>query len=100
MNKKGFTLIELVMVIVILAILAAVAIPVFQNLRKEAKKATCAGNLGGIRSAVCIYYSNDAITGSGGQYPKCPEQPAVDYAYDSDTGITQCTYTYTDHTGN
>lgn len=42
-SKKGFTLIELVMVIVILAILAAVAIPRFIDLKTDAEKASAKG---------------------------------------------------------
>ncbi len=47
-NDKGFTLIELVMVIVILAVLAAVAIPTFVNLSTEAKAAAESGVVGGV----------------------------------------------------
>ena len=37
-NKKGFTIVELVVVIAVIAILAAVMIPTFSNITKEAKK--------------------------------------------------------------
>jgi prepilin-type N-terminal cleavage/methylation domain-containing protein len=58
-RKKGFTLVELVMVIVILGILAAVAIPYFYNLSADAKDAAEQGVLGGIRSGITTYYSNN-----------------------------------------
>ena len=56
--KKGFTLIELVMVIVIIGILAIVAIPRFINMQSDASAAAEAGIVGGVRSAIVTYYSN------------------------------------------
>ena len=54
-NKKGFTLIELMIVVAIIGILAAIAIPNFLNFRNKAKSAEAKSNLGAIRSCEETY---------------------------------------------
>ncbi|MFH1021411.1 MAG: prepilin-type N-terminal cleavage/methylation domain-containing protein, partial [Pseudomonadota bacterium] len=50
-NQRGFTLIELIVVIVILGIMAAVAIPRFADIQTEARIAKMQGALGAIKGA-------------------------------------------------
>ena len=52
--QNGFTLIELVMVILLLSVLAAVAIPNYIDMRTDAKNAATKGGLGGLRSSILI----------------------------------------------
>lgn len=62
--KRGFTLIELVMVIVIISVLAAIIVPKFVGQRAQAEIAQTKANLQTLRSAVQVYYANE-----GGSYP-------------------------------
>jgi prepilin-type N-terminal cleavage/methylation domain-containing protein len=69
MNRKGFTLIELIMVIVILGILAAIAIPRYVDLTTKAKQAAMDGTLGAIRSAVAMDYAERITNSLSGYAP-------------------------------
>ena len=68
-SREGFTLIELVMVIVILGILAAVAIPKFVDLQAQARRAAANAELGALRSAATVYYASTAAHGGTVGYP-------------------------------
>ena len=68
--KRGFTLVEILIVVVILGILAAIVIPQFTSASTEAKGSNLVSNLQAVRSQIQLYkiQHNDELptTGSGG----------------------------------
>ncbi len=68
-DSRGFTLIELVIVIVILGILASVALPKFEDMRENARASAIKGQLGAIRSAVAIQYAKASLTSGSATFP-------------------------------
>lgn len=62
--KKGFTLIELVLVITILGILAVSALPSFINISTQAEQASRDGVVGAVRAGVALQRANNLVTGS------------------------------------
>lgn len=99
-NRKGFTLIELVVVIAILGILAAIAVPRFADQTANAQKSACLANQRTIESAIAMYYANNSSTFPANlaaletanllnAVPTCPTDKTA-YTYDKDTGAVTC----------
>jgi prepilin-type N-terminal cleavage/methylation domain-containing protein len=76
MIRKGFTLIELIAVVVVLAILAGVALPKYFDYSAQAKVSACKGALGGVRAGIANFYANAAIGGSAA-YPTLVEMETI-----------------------
>lgn len=81
-------MIELMIVVAIIGILAAIAIPKFANLVRKSKEGNAKGNLGSLRSALTIYYGDMeglyptdlyALTINGKYLPAIPMGYAPDY---------------------
>ncbi|MDD4908506.1 MAG: general secretion pathway protein GspG, partial [Candidatus Omnitrophica bacterium] len=96
-------LIELVMVIVIIGILAAIAIPKFIDLRNDAKQAACDSNIGTVRAALASFYAKSAIAGTAAFPANGSSTFATGYFASEEIPtcpFTGATYTWNETTGN
>lgn len=89
-GKKGFTLVELMIVVLILGALAAIAIPRIIGGAATAKENGCATNIDLINSQIELYYANvgswpatlDVVTGNTAYFPDgAPVCPVTGLAY-------------------
>jgi len=80
-SKKGFTLVELMVVIVILGILVAIAIPVYNNITESAEASSCKANQRTLESALMQWYAagnndkpnkDNLVKDYLVEFPKCP----------------------------
>ena len=84
-RNAGFTLIELVIVIIVLGILAATAVPKFINLQDDARESVVKGAEAAIHSAANLVYSKSAIDGE-------ENSSAASIAIGTDTVLTKFGY--------
>ena len=98
-TRKGFTLIELMIVIAIIAIIAAIAIPGILSARRAANAGSALGNLKSFATAMATYAQDDAsqkypeeTTGNtasfGDYYSHIPTKGGYKYSYYSNTNAT------------
>ena len=100
--KKGFTLVEIMIVVAIIAILAAVAIPNFVKYRRNSQAAACVSNLKQIQGAIeqarmagKTNYADTDLFGTSGYIknaaaPTCPAGGTYTYLSLDDTTDPSC----------
>jgi len=97
-NQKGFTLVELVVVIAILGVLAAIAVPRFINALDDANEATDLANEKALQAAVNLYYlTNSAYPGQlsdlvGNYIEAVPDTQVANMEFDYSNGTGVVTY--------
>ena len=88
--SQGFTLIEMLIVVAIIAVLVAIAIPVFANQVDSAKAATCAANRRGYYAELSIAYlegGTDSMEQVDGSKYTCPSGGTISWEQDATTGV-------------
>lgn len=78
-REQGFTLIELIVVIAIIGILAAVAVPAFINVVDNAHQANVNAVEGVMRSAAVMYAANELLEGNDYTYPLTADFTIIDF---------------------
>ena len=86
-SKKGFTLVELMIVVVIMAILVAVAVPIFSAVTANARAKTCIGNQREIISSVGNWLMLQSDTDIAGTFTTSGGQDDPEMVFPNDTTL-------------
>lgn len=97
-KKRGFTLVELMVVVIIIGILVAIAIPLYSGIQQKAKESACEANVRTISGAAAMYHAENgsfpadvvALVTDGylQDTPVCPL--GGEYSIDNDDGVASC----------
>lgn len=99
-RRRGFTLVELLVVLLILGILIAIAVPVYTSTMENAKRSTCEANQRIIRGAIQMFYASEGAWPTDNDFgdtglepyletspPDCPSEGDYSFSVDTGTGV-------------
>ena len=102
-DEQGFTLIELMVVVIIIGILVAIAVPLYGGVQARARDNACAANVRTLNGAVAMYHAEEGsfpedmteLAGSGflQDDPECPNDGEYEILQDGGDGeyVVTCT---------
>lgn len=96
-RQRGFTLVELLIVVIILAILAAIVIPQFSSATTDAQEAALDSNLGGLRNAIELYKAQHPASSTNSGYPGAVATTGGTCAATKGTGAINTAQAFMDH---
>ncbi len=93
-NQKGFSLVELLVVIIIIGIIAVIAIPNLLSSRKAANESSAISTLRSVHGAQTTYFATAGGNTSYGSFQQLATEKLLDPTFNSATTVTKSGYTF------
>ena len=98
-NQKGFSLVELLVVIIIIGIIAVIAIPNLLSSRKAANESSAISTLRAVHGAQTTYFATTGGSNSYGTFQQLSTEKLLDPTFNSASTVTKSGYTFSLSTG-
>ena len=105
-SSGGFTLLDMLIVVAIIAVLAAIALSIFSGAMEKAKKETCAANRRSLKATLTAAYMTGGEDAVAAEYEKegadftCPSGGKLTYTLDTATGVVTVRCSLDKHQGD